>query len=504
MFTSLLQRIKEIASKLSFIKLLKASALKDFYTREITSRLKAFLRSETPRDIQKRQYLWAGCIGFALLVCSYGIVRVLFDQGSTQVLRETSKPAPILIETTPQKVDLNEVWRHKAEEETSKLREEISALKKLFQEQVREGQERLRREELAVDEDATLAEKDPSSETLGEEGPSSSSQLGLDKKIKALQDQFGLKQPQDSHHTQTNPFDSQAKGTQPTHNFPSPYPRSEDSQYMDQMDSQGEEGGLIQKFTLNLSSPREPQKRTVESTIPAGAFAKTVLLSGLDASSAMNASSDPRPMLLRLIDPGTLPRRFQSDLKDCHCTASAYGDLSSERIYARLEKLTCIERSTGNIIETQVAGYVAGSDGKAGIRGIVASKDGQLLMRSLIGGMFAGLSNVANPQNRQTLVNPFFQGNQKISPPSMGEMFTSGMAQGASSALDRLSQYYIDRAEQLQPVIQVAAGQVVDIVFTEGTQLGSQTVKAEIQDRRNQNQPISPTYTTQKGHQNHD
>ncbi|MDI9640433.1 TraB/VirB10 family protein [Geitlerinema splendidum] len=211
--------------------------------------------------------------------------------------------------------------------------------------------------------------------------------------------------------------------------------------------------------------------------MPAGAFAKTILLSGLDASSAMTASSDPRPMLLRLIDPGTLPRRFQSDLKDCHCTASAYGDLSSERVYARLEKLTCIERTTGEIIETQVAGYIAGSDGKAGIRGVVASKDGQFLGRSLVGGVFAGLSNVANPQNRQAQVNPFAP--NQVSPPNIGDIFTAGMTSGVSTALDRLSQYYIDRAEQLQPVIQVAAGQVVDIVFTQGTFRGAQTAHDE-------------------------
>jgi conjugal transfer pilus assembly protein TraB len=66
----------------------------------------------------------------------------------------------------------------------------------------------------------------------------------------------------------------------------------------------------------------------------------------------------------------------------------------------------------------------------------------------------------------------------------MTENFTSGMASGASSALDRLSQYYIDRAEQLQPVIQIAAGQVVDIVFTEGTLIGSQTIKHDIQQSR--------------------
>ena len=58
------------------------------------------------------------------------------------------------------------------------------------------------------------------------------------------------------------------------------------------------------------------------------------------------------------------------------------------------------------------------------------------------------------------------------------------MAGGASSALDRLSQYYIDRAEQLQPVIQVAAGQVVDIVFTQGTFIGAQEVHAEIKNEK--------------------
>lgn len=61
------------------------------------------------------------------------------------------------------------------------------------------------------------------------------------------------------------------------------------------------------------------------------------------------------------------------------------------------------------------------------------------------------------------------------------------MAGGATTALDRLSQYYIDRAEQLQPVIQIAAGQVVDIVFTEGTFIGSQNAHAEIRKQKSEN-----------------
>jgi conjugal transfer pilus assembly protein TraB len=138
-----------------------------------------------------------------------------------------------------------------------------------------------------------------------------------------------------------------------------------------------------------------------------------------------------------------------------------------------------VVRKTGEIIETQVAGYISGPDGKAGIRGVVASKDGQFLARSFVGGVFAGLSNVANPQNHQTQTNPFAPGAKQPVAPNVGDMFTAGMASGATTALDRLSQYYIDRAEQLQPVIQIAAGQVVDIVFTEGTFIGSQTVLRE-------------------------
>ena len=121
-----------------------------------------------------------------------------------------------------------------------------------------------------------------------------------------------------------------------------------------------------------------------------------------------------------------------------------------------------------------------------------------------MGGVFAGLSNVANPQNRQSQVNPFFPGSlptsgSQVSPPSMGQMFTSGMAAGASSALDRLSQYYIDRAEQLQPVIQIAAGQVVDIVFTEGTFIGSQNVKSEIEKTRLKARTSTSASSTEQG-----
>ncbi|OJW46981.1 MAG: hypothetical protein BGO67_09805 [Alphaproteobacteria bacterium 41-28] len=396
---------------------------------------------ESASQVRRVQFLRLGCIVLFSLILIYGVIWFLFKKPPLE--KKSAERAPTLIETPLTKRGTDEEWRCKMEEDNKKLYAEVTSLKTLFEEGVKD------------------------------KGKLQTASQDLEDKIHELENRFEerFKDFQGGSSSESSIMDPNSFSA-----------HQENSNHEDQP---------IQKFTLALTeSPQQKQPhlmriKTVDTTIPAGAFAKTVLLSGLDASSAMNASSDPRPMLLRLIDPGTLPRKFQSDLKDCHCLASAYGDLSSERVYARLEKLTCIERATGEIIETQVAGYIAGSDGKAGIRGVVASKDGQFLGRSLVGGIFAGLSNVANPQNRQGFINPFTPGN--TTPPSIGETFTSGMAGGAATALDRLSQYYIDRAEQLQPVIQVAAGQVVDIVFTEGTFIGSQDVHADIRKQRSEN-----------------
>jgi len=448
----------------------------------IRERISKFFRPESSHTIWRLQLFWLGCGAFVIVMIVYGILTFLFEKSPLSQQEEEVKVTTTSIETATKKINLEEAFRHGIETKLKMVFDEIGALKTLFQEGVpQEGgpREGVKREGSfsqglngeSMDEDQSLNPSFPKGTIVQE----------LETKILHLEEQLEMHK---TNASSSQTFQSQGGQGGPLEGRP----------------LEGNSENLIQKVSLGLTENlKHKQLKTVDTTIPAGAFAKTILLSGLDASSSMSASSDPRPMLLRVIDFGTLPRRFQSDLKDCHCTASAYGDLSSERIYARLEKLTCIERKSGEIIETQVAGYIAGSDGKAGIRGVVASKDGQFLARSLVGGMFAGLSNVANPQSRQSQVNPFFPGSSQVSPPSIGETFTSGMATGATTALDRLSQYYIDRAEQLQPVIQVAAGQVVDIVFTEGTFIGSQSIKSEIEKERE-----AARTSTQKGKQNDD
>lgn len=232
----------------------------------------------------------------------------------------------------------------------------------------------------------------------------------------------------------------------------------------------------VRKISLSLKNARShiPLK-TVDNTIPAGAFAKAILLGGVDASASISASSDPRPALLRIMDLGTLPRKFHSDLMGCHVLAACYGDISSERVYMRLEKLTCTERKTGEILEIKVQGYVAGEDGRTGVRGSVVDRAGESMRNAMMGGFIGGIGEFLSQSRNAMTFTPLGLGQAgsltQTNPMGVGEMLKHGVGNGTSNALSRYADFYIKRAEQLQPVIQVAAGRQVDIVFTEGVSL---------------------------------
>lgn len=235
----------------------------------------------------------------------------------------------------------------------------------------------------------------------------------------------------------------------------------------------------IQKITVTLHNAKSRGSlKSIDNTIPAGAFARAVLLGGVDASTSIQASGDPRPVLLRFVDSGTLPRRFKSDLEGCHALAATYGDISSERVFMRLEKLSCVERRTGEVIEIPVQGYVAGEDGRAGLRGIVVDRAGENMRNAMIGGFVGSMGNFLGQKQNPMIFTA--SGFGQSAPLSTTDMLKSGAAKGASGALEKYADFYIKRAEQMQPVIQVAAGRVVDIVFTQGTSLGDSAVRGAV------------------------
>lgn len=240
----------------------------------------------------------------------------------------------------------------------------------------------------------------------------------------------------------------------------------------------------ITKYNVMLNNPKNVKDykplKTADNYIAAGSFVKGALLSGMDVSTSIKTISDPEPTLIRLTDYGNLPRKFKSDVKDCHIVASAYGDLSSERAKIRIEKLSCTEISSGEIIETEVAGYATGEDGRSGLRGQVVSVDQKYLINAQIFGTLGGIAKNAGPE--QQVFNPFnMTANNQV---GMGDKVKGNLATGAGSSLDKLAEYYIDRAESIQPVIQVSAGRKIDVIFTEGVYFGTSQLKTHLAKKR--------------------
>ena len=96
-------------------------------------------------------------------------------------------------------------------------------------------------------------------------------------------------------------------------------------------------------------------------------------------------------------------------------------------------------------------GYVAGEDGRAGLRGIVVDRAGESMRNAAIGGFLSGMGNFLSQSHSPVTFSPA-NGLAQTNPMTNPDMLKFSAAKGASGALDKYADFYIKRAEQMQPV----------------------------------------------------
>ncbi len=224
--------------------------------------------------------------------------------------------------------------------------------------------------------------------------------------------------------------------------------------------------------------------RPVSAWLPAGAHAEAIVLAGVDASAGISSQGDPRPVLLRITGPAWTAAEdgmaMQVDIDGCTVTGAAHGDLSSEKVYARLQTMTCAGPRPGTVVETPVAGFVAGS-GKTGVRGPVVSREGALVEKAFLAGVVSGVGQGA-AQAFQPQAVATGAGGAAVANTGLGDIGRAGLGAGASSAGQKVADYMIRRAEQYQPVIQLQAGTKVTLVFLEGARIDGRAVQPQSND----------------------
>ncbi len=208
--------------------------------------------------------------------------------------------------------------------------------------------------------------------------------------------------------------------------------------------------------------------------LPPNSYAPARVIVGVDASTGVASQTDPLPVVLRITGPARSVMRgnalLTTDITGCLINGAARGDLSAEKVYVKLVRMTCAQPG-GRFAVSEVKGFIAFA-GKSGVRGRVVSREGSLVAQALLAGIVGGFgrgfsANANGIFTGQTGAN----GQREALSPT--DILAGGFGQGAGEAADTVSRYLIERAEQYQPVVEMPTGIEVEIVFLDGVHVRS-------------------------------
>lgn len=212
------------------------------------------------------------------------------------------------------------------------------------------------------------------------------------------------------------------------------------------------------------------QAPTREVFLPSGSLFEAVLINGMDAPTGGNAARNPYPVAMRVTSAAALPNRFSTNVRECFISGSGFGRLDSERVHIRTENMSCILRD-GSVVDIPVEGYITGEDGKVGMRGIVVERTGALIARAALAGVASGLSAAMEPRTRASIQTGGQAGGIDYVTPDVSDVMTVGAMQGVSTAMEKIADWYLERASEIYPIIELDAMRTVTVHLTKGVHL---------------------------------
>lgn len=194
--------------------------------------------------------------------------------------------------------------------------------------------------------------------------------------------------------------------------------------------------------------------------LPSGSMMTGVLVTGLDAPTGRGAQGQPIPVLVRIKHEAILPSRFSADVREAFVLAEGYGDLASERAYLRAVRFSMV-LANGKVIDVPIEMTAVGSDGKAGLRGRLVSKQGSAIAKASLAA-FADSAGQALSRSNQ------YNAGGGIDPSLVGE---NAAYAGLGGAMQGVSDWYLKLADQMFPVIETGAGREVTFLLLKGVDL---------------------------------
>ena len=94
-------------------------------------------------------------------------------------------------------------------------------------------------------------------------------------------------------------------------------------------------------------------------------------------------------------------------------------------------------------------------------------RNGKILMMAGISGMLSGVGSALQQSTQTQSISPL-GATSTVSP---SQVWKNGAYGGASTAMSQLASYYIKRADQYHPIIEIGSGTVATVIFQRGFSL---------------------------------
>ena len=181
--------------------------------------------------------------------------------------------------------------------------------------------------------------------------------------------------------------------------------------------------------------------------LPLGSTVTGELLTG---AFATKVRGDALPVLVQLRSAYSGPNDTEVPLEDCLLVGKATADISSVRARVEAVSLSCV-LPDGTAFERAVKGYFTGEDGTLGVPGKWEFRSGRWLanllsaMGTVAAGVYADIE-IAKALSGADLLGTI----------------------SASDTTERIQEFFIERAEEILPVVWVESGTPVYVVMLEG------------------------------------
>jgi len=214
-----------------------------------------------------------------------------------------------------------------------------------------------------------------------------------------------------------------------------------------------------------LQEQQTQEKKRIVRLPPS--FMKASLLVGIDAMTSNLGESNPEPIILRVQAPAVLPNKVRQNLEGCFIVADAFGNLAKERVQVRLVSLHCNSTNGKAVIDQKIKGFVADTDGKRDLAGIVISKAGANMARaaaaSAIGGFGESLGELGTSVTTTSVSTTTNVDTKKL--------LLGSAASGIGTGVNELAKIYTDLVKQATPTIEVGAAKELTVIIQETVDL---------------------------------